>query len=60
MRERPGDGIRLALDQRPDVIMLDINLPDMDGFKVCKLFKENASTQSGRPRRCDSSRDRHA
>jgi diguanylate cyclase (GGDEF)-like protein len=41
----PGDGIRLALERRPDVILLDINMPDMDGFKVCRLLKENAATR---------------
>lgn len=40
-----GDGIRLALDQRPDLILLDINMPSMDGFKVCRLLRENGSTR---------------
>lgn len=41
----PGDGIRLALEQVPAVILLDINMPSMDGFKVCRLLKENALTR---------------
>jgi diguanylate cyclase (GGDEF)-like protein len=41
----PGDGIRCAFESPPDVILLDINLPDMDGFKVCRLLKENAATR---------------
>ncbi|MDH3519094.1 MAG: diguanylate cyclase [Myxococcales bacterium] len=41
----PGDGIRLAFESPPDVILLDINLPDMDGFKVCRVLKENAATR---------------
>jgi diguanylate cyclase (GGDEF)-like protein len=41
----PGDGIRMALEQRPGVILLDVNMPSMDGFKVCRLLKENALTR---------------
>ncbi len=29
-----------------DVIFLDVVLPEMDGYKVCKLIKSNASTRS--------------
>ena len=41
----PGDGIRTAIDQLPAVILLDINMPEMDGFKVCRLLKENELTR---------------
>jgi diguanylate cyclase (GGDEF)-like protein len=41
----PGDGIRMAVELRPDIILLDINMPDMDGFKVCRALKENAKTR---------------
>ena len=41
----PGDGIRGALDLRPDLILLDVNMPGMDGFKVCQLLKENEGTR---------------
>ena len=43
----PGDGIRQAIDQLPAVILLDINMPEMDGFKVCRLLKENEVTRHG-------------
>jgi diguanylate cyclase (GGDEF)-like protein len=43
--ELPGDGVRIAIKQRPDVILLDVNMPQMDGFKVCHLIKENESTK---------------
>ncbi|MFC4723201.1 response regulator [Geojedonia litorea] len=29
------DGIRLACDKQPEVILLDIQLPDMDGYEIC-------------------------
>ena len=42
----PGDGIRLAIETGPDVIMLDINMPEIDGYKkVCRAIKENALTR---------------
>jgi len=31
-------------EQKPDVILLDIMMPDMDGYEVCKKLKENYNT----------------
>ena len=36
-----ADGIRLAVDIDPDVILLDILMPEMDGFEVCCRMKKN-------------------
>lgn len=33
-----------ALKQKPDLILLDIMLPKMDGFTVCRKIREHAST----------------
>lgn len=33
-----------ALTQKPDLILLDIMLPKMDGFTVCKKLREHVST----------------
>ncbi len=35
----PGMGIELALAQRPDLILLDINMPEMDGYQVLQVLK---------------------
>ena len=32
---RGNEGLALAAAQPPDVIILDLSLPDMDGFEVC-------------------------
>ena len=40
------DGLRLAQDTLPDLIVLDIVLPDMDGFQVCRRLKRDPATMS--------------
>jgi len=30
-----------ALETRPDLILLDVGLPDTDGFELCRKFKQN-------------------
>ena len=32
-------GLRLALEQDPDLILLDLMLPEMDGFEVCRRLR---------------------
>ena len=33
------EGLRRAQTENPDLIILDLMLPKMDGFKVCRLLK---------------------
>lgn len=39
----PEQGLKLALSEKPDLILLDINLPGMDGYEVLKRLKENSA-----------------
>ncbi len=35
-------GIKAVEKKRPDLVILDLNLPDIDGFKVCKQLRERS------------------
>lgn len=37
------EALKKALDFQPDIILLDIMLPDMDGYEVCRLLREQSS-----------------
>ncbi len=41
----PGLGLELARTHRPALILLDINLPDMDGYAVMQCLREDAATR---------------
>jgi two-component system sensor histidine kinase/response regulator len=38
-------GLRLAAQQHPDLILLDVLLPGIDGFEVCRCLKADERTQ---------------
>ncbi len=40
------EGLHCAQLYLPDIVILDIELPGMDGLQLCKLLKENRYTSS--------------
>ncbi len=42
---RGGEALNLAQQQLPQLIVLDINLPDIDGYTICKTLRTNARTR---------------
>lgn len=33
------DGLKMAREEKPDLLILDLMLPKLDGYKVCRLLK---------------------
>ena len=38
-------GIKLAVERKPDLILLDILMPDIDGYEVCSILKKDTLTR---------------
>jgi type IV pilus assembly protein PilB len=39
-----AEAVELALRERPDVVILDVSMPDMDGFEVCRRLRADVRT----------------
>ena len=39
------EGVRLARERRPDLILMDVQLPGMDGLAATRLLKGEAATR---------------
>ncbi len=42
---RGRDGLRLAREHHPELIILDLMLPDISGTEVCKAIKQDRKTK---------------
>ena len=38
-----GESALLLIEKQPDLILLDINLPDMDGYQICQAVRERTN-----------------
>src|SRR4051794_16679890 len=39
-----ADALRIAKSEQPDLVLLDVNLPDLNGFEVCRRLKAEPAT----------------
>ncbi|MFW5748323.1 MAG: response regulator [Chloroflexota bacterium] len=42
--ENGTDGMQVAYDQHPDLILMDVNLPDIDGLEITARLKSDDTT----------------
>ena len=38
-----AEGLKMALDEKPDLVILDVNLPSLDGLTVCRRLRSQSS-----------------
>lgn len=49
LQARDGrEGLRLALEREPDLIVLDLMLPEMDGLEVCRRIRSDGKPRPSR------------
>src|SRR5438093_13076008 len=41
-----SEGLAIAQTERPDAIVLDVMMPEMNGWEVCRRLKSNPATAS--------------
>ncbi len=41
-----AEGLEMAQKESPDLVLLDVMMPGMDGFKVCQALKQAEATKS--------------
>jgi CheY-like chemotaxis protein len=43
-------GLQTALDERPDLVVLDLGLPDLDGIRLLRMLRAVSPVPVGEPR----------
>jgi len=39
------EGVEMALEKKPDLILMDVEMPRMSGIEACRTLRENAATR---------------
>jgi two-component system cell cycle response regulator/two-component system alkaline phosphatase synthesis response regulator PhoP/putative two-component system response regulator len=42
----PVEGLEIAKTEHPDLIILDVMMPQMNGYELCREIKQNSSTRN--------------
>ena len=45
IEETGAAGLKMIKNQKPDMVILDIGLPDIDGFELCKTLRKDKVTK---------------
>ena len=40
------EALRIARNERPELVLLDVNMPKLDGFEVCRHLKSEPETSA--------------
>jgi DNA-binding response OmpR family regulator len=40
-----AEAVQKAIDEQPDLILLDVVMPNMGGFEACRLIRENEASK---------------
>lgn len=46
LKDNPYEAIETAISEQPDLILLDVMMPDLDGFEACQKLKADNRTSS--------------